>query len=663
MAASAPSPEQLALAARTIRVLTIDAVREAGIGHIGLPLGCAELASVLWAEVLRHDPQDPAWPDRDRFVLSAGHGSMLLYALLHLSGYAVSEQDIRSFRKLGSITPGHPEVGVTPGVETTTGPLGQGVGNAVGMALSERILAARFGSDLVDHRTWALASDGDLMEGAASEAASLAGHLGLGKLVVLYDDNAVTIDGPTSLSFSEDVPRRFEAYGWDVQQIDGHDVQAVRSALRQASQSEDRPHLIACRTQIGRGAPCAGTAKAHGDGGMGDDATHAAARETLEWTLPPFEVPAGARAAFRPAGERGAEQRAQWQARLDRALEDPGTRALWESMIQGRLPGDLDALLPDFRGGAPVATRVASKSCLNAVASAVPSLVGGSADLSGSNGTHLDDESVIGRGKFEGRNLHYGVREHGMAAVANGMALHGGVRPFVGTFLVFSDYMRPAVRLAALMGVPVAFVFTHDSIFVGEDGPTHQPVEQLAALRAIPGLRVWRPADARETGAAWAAALRRQDGPTALALTRQPVPVLEARGVEEQALRGGYVLEAERDPASLELVVVGSGSEVALALETARALNAEGRSVRAVSMPCQQLFLEQDEALRERVLPAAAPRLIVEAGVEAGVALLLRSGDRFHGMHGFGASAGYKVLAEHFGFTTDAVLAAAREML
>ncbi len=663
MAASAPSPQQIALAARTIRVLTLDAVREAGIGHIGLPLGCAELATVLWASVLRHDPQDPGWPDRDRFVLSAGHGSMLLYSLLHLSGYAVSEQDIRSFRKLGSITPGHPEAGVTPGVETTTGPLGQGVGNAVGMALAERIQAARFGSELVDHRTYVIASDGDLMEGAASEAASLAGHLGLGKLVVLYDDNGVTIDGPTSLSFSEDVGRRFEAYGWEVQKIDGHDPDAVRAALRQASQSEDRPHLIACRTQIGRGAPCAGTAMAHGDGGMADDATYAAAREALDWKLPPFEVPPEARAAFRPGAERGASLRMEWQARLERALEDPGTRTLWEGMIQGRLPGDLAARLPDFRGGDPIATRVASNRCLNALAPAVPSLVGGSADLIGSTGTALSGESVIERGKFEGRNLYYGVREHGMAAAANGMALHGGLRPFVGTFMVFSDYMRPSLRLSALMGAAVTFVFTHDSIFLGEDGPTHQPVEQLAALRAIPGLRVWRPGDARETAAAWLAALRRQDGPTALALTRQAVPVLEAEGIEENAQWGGYVLEAERDPEALELVVVGSGSEASLALETTRALNAAGRSVRAVSMPCQQLFLEQDEAYRERVLPAAVPRLIVEAGVESGVAMLLRPGDRFHGMRGFGASAGAKALAEHFGFTREALLAVARDML
>ena len=663
MPAPEPSPKQIALAARTIRVLTLDAVREAGIGHIGLPLGCAELATVLWASVLRHDPQDPGWPDRDRFVLSAGHGSMLLYSLLHLSGYAVSEQDIRGFRKLGSITPGHPEVGVTPGVETTTGPLGQGVGNAVGMALAERIQAARFGSELVDHRTYALASDGDLMEGAASEAASLAGHLGLGKLVVLYDDNGITIDGPTSLAFSEDVGGRFEAYGWEVQKIDGHDPGAVRAALRRASQSEDRPHLIACRTQIGRGAPCAGTAMAHGDGGMADDATHAAARQMLDWTLPPFEVPPEARAAFRPGALRGASLRKDWQARLDRALEDPGTRTLWEGMIQGRLPADLEAHLPDFRGGDPIPTRVASNRCLNALAPAVPSLVGGSADLSGSNGTGLSGESVIERGKFEGRNLHYGVREHGMAAAANGMALHGGLRPFVGTFMVFSDYMRPSLRLSALMGVAVTFVFTHDSIFLGEDGPTHQPVEHLAALRAIPGLRVWRPGDARETAAAWLAALRRQDGPTALALTRQAVPVLDAEGIEENAQRGGYVLEAERDPGRLELVVVGSGSETSLAVEAARALNAAGRSVRAVSMPCQQLFLEQDESYRERVLPAGMPRLIVEAGVESGVAMLLRPGDRFHGMRGFGASAGVKALAEHFGFTREALLAVAREMI
>ncbi|MBW2414205.1 MAG: transketolase [Deltaproteobacteria bacterium] len=658
---ASPGSEQIALAARTIRVLTVDAVREAGIGHIGLPLGCAELATVLYSEFLRHDPQAPDWPDRDRFVLSAGHGSMLLYSLLHLSGYGISAGDIERFRKLGSITPGHPEVGETPGVETTTGPLGQGVGNGVGMALAERILAARFGSDLVNHRTWVLASDGDMMEGTASESVSLAGHLGLGKLVVLYDDNGVTIDGPASLSFSEDVPARFEAYGWDVQRVDGHDPQSVRAGLDRALQSEDRPHLIACRTQIGRGAPCAGTAKAHGDGGMSDDATHAAVREALDWDLPPFQVPDGARQVFRAGAERGAQARKEWQVRLDRALEDPGTRALWQAMSGGQLPADLGGLLPDFRGADPVATRVASNRCLNALAPALPTLVGGSADLSGSNGTRLEGEAWIERGKFEGRNLHYGVREHGMAAIANGLALHG-LRPFVGTFLVFSDYMRPSVRLAALMRQPVAFVFTHDSIFVGEDGPTHQPVEQIAALRAIPGLYVWRPGDARETAVAWVAVLERSDGPTALALTRQALPVLEGDGIEDGAARGGYVLVPERDAGNPELVLVGSGSEVSLAREAATALNAEGRSVRAVSLPCQQLFLEQDGAYRDSVL-AGAPRLVIEAGVENGVSALLRPGDRFHGMRGFGASANYRDLAVHFGFTTERVLEIAREML
>jgi transketolase len=636
-------------------------VREAGIGHVGLPMGCAEIGTVLFGEFLRHDPSDPDWPDRDRFVLSAGHGSMLLYSLLHLSGYALSLDDLRQFRRLGSITPGHPEHEMTPGVETTTGPLGQGLGNAVGMALSERILAARLGSEIVNHRTYALVSDGDLMEGAASEASSLAGHLGLGRLITIYDDNGVTIDGPASLSFSEDVPRRFEAYGWDVQQIDGHDPVAIRAALEQAQQSEDRPHLIACRTRIGLGCPNVGTSKAHGDAGMGDDQVWTATRENLGWTLPPFELPEGAGDAFAANASAGRDARIAWQSRLERAQADAGMRDLYERMMQRQLPPDLAAALPDFRGTKAIATRVASNQILNAVAARVPSLIGGSADLAGSNGTHIADAATVERGKFEGRNLSYGVREHGMAAIANGMALHGGLRPFVATFLVFSDYMRPAVRLAALMKQQVTFVFTHDSIFVGEDGPTHQPVEHVAALRTIPGLRVWRPADPRETVAAWLMALEYTEGPTALVLSRQALPVLEADAVEELARRGGYVVAPETG--SCELVIVGTGSETSLAIEAARALGASGRSVRAVSVPCMQLFLEQDESYRDSVMPANVPRLFVEAGVEMGVAQLLRPGDRFHGMRSFGASANYKDLAVHFGFTAERVAEIAREML
>ncbi len=655
---SALSPEA-ALAAKTLRILTVDAVRQAGIGHVGLPLGCADLGVVLFGSVLRHDPSDPAWPDRDRFVLSGGHGSMLLYGLLHLSGYALSLDEIRRFRQLGSATPGHPEYGHTPGVETTTGPLGQGFGNAVGMAIAERMLAARFGSELVDHRSYVLASDGDMMEGVASEAASLAGHLGLGRLIVLYDDNRVTIDGATDLAFSEEVSARFQAYGWDVQRVDGHDMQAVRHALAAAQQSEARPHLVVCRTHIGFGSPAVDTAAAHGH--IPDDAVELT-RQNLGWTLPPFELPPGAGEAFRANAERGREQRLAWESRRARALRDERVARLWQAHFEAALPDDLAARIPDFRGEKPLATRQASGRVINAIAPALPSLVGGSADLAGSNLTTIKDGGSVERGKFDGRNLHFGVREHGMAAIASGIALHRGLRPYVGTFLVFSDYMRPSLRLAALMGVPVVYVFTHDSIFVGEDGPTHQPVEHLAALRAIPNLVVWRPGDARETAVAWRAALANRAGPSALVLTRQAVPVLDADGVEAGAARGGWVAIPERGGAP-ELVVVGSGSETALAVDAARALAAEGRRVRAVSLPSLEVFLAQDTAWRESVLPPGVPRLVVEAGVPLGLAPLVGPLDRFHGMTGFGASAPWKALATHFGFTVERVTALAREML
>ena len=655
------SPEAIARAARAIRVLTVDACNRAGIGHIGLPLGCAELGVVLFGEVLGHDPAAPDWPDRDRFVLSAGHGSMLLYSLLHLSGYDLPLEQIGAFRQLGSRTPGHPEHGETPGVETTTGPLGQGFGNAVGMALAERMLAARFGGELVDHRTYVLASDGDLMEGVQSEAASLAGHLGLGRLIAMYDDNGITIDGPTSLSFSENVPQRFESYGWHVQIVeDGHDPAALRAALARARASEDRPHLIVCRTQVGMGSPVAGSSAAHGFG-MGADGAQAT-RDQLEWELPPFELPDDVREVLRPNAERGAGLRRAWQGRLDAALENADARARWQAMQGRSLPDDLDDLLPDFSGAEPMATRQASARVLAAIAQAVPSLIGGSADLAGSNNTTLEGGGTIEPGKFDGRNLYYGIREHAMAAAASGMVLHGGIRPYVGTFLVFSDYMRPAIRLAALMRQPVTYVFTHDSIFVGEDGPTHQPVEQVAALRAIPRLELWRPADAREVVAAWKRALTRDDGPVALALTRQGVPTLDGDDVESRAARGGYVVVPEARPDALELVIVGTGSETQHAVAAARTLAAEGHSVRAVSLPCLEVFLAQEQDYRDSVLPAAR-RLVVEAGVEQGLAAILRSRDRFHGMNDFGASAPWKVLADHFGFTAEAVTARARALL
>jgi transketolase len=648
------------LAARVIRVLTVDAARQAASGHVGLPLGCAEIGVVLFTEVLRHDPSDPAWPDRDRFVLSGGHGSMLLYSLLHLSGYDLPIEEIRRFRQLHSRTPGHPEHGLTPGVETTTGPLGQGLGNAVGMALAERMLAARLGPDLVDHRTYVIASDGDLMEGVGSEAASLAGHLGLGRLIVLYDDNGVTIDGPASLAFSEDVGRRFEAYGWDVQRIDGHEIPLVREAILRAQQREDRPHLIVCKTHIGFGSPAVDTAAAHAT--IGDEATERT-RKALGWTAPPFEIPEGARSEFRALARRGSELRRAWESRRDAALEHPRVSELWESLLGGALPPDLEGLIPDFRGEKPLATRQASSRILNALAPHVPALVGGAADLSSSTGASLKSEGSIERGKYAGRNIHFGVREHAMAAVANGMTLHGGLRPYAGTFLVFSDYMRPALRLSALMRLPVVFVFSHDSIFLGEDGPTHQPVEHLAALRAIPGLRVWRPADARETAVAWLQALRREDGPTALALTRQSVPVLDAQGVEEGAAHGGYVVAREDPPSPPEVVLLATGSEVHLGVEAARRLRGEGRRVRVVSIPCVERFREQDASYQESVLPERAPRVVIEAGVELGLGSFVRRGDRFLGMSSFGASAPQRDLAAHFGLTPERIVEIARGLL
>jgi transketolase len=651
------APHALSAAATAIRVLTVDAVREAGIGHVGLPLGCAEIGSVLFTEFLKHDPEDPSWFDRDRFVLSAGHGSMLLYSLLHLSGYKISLQDLRQFRQLGSITPGHPEHGMTPGVETTTGPLGQGIANAVGMALAERLLAERFGDELVNHRTYVLASDGDLMEGVASEAASIAGHLKLGKLIVIYDDNGITIDGKTDLSFSEDVGKRFEAYGWAVQRIDGHDVQQIRLALTNAGSSSERPQLIMAKTQIGFGSPAVGTSTAHGHLG---DAQVLATRSALKWTQEPFALLEEAYEAFTPVKTRGKEAHAAWLSRKQRALEQPERKELWEQMIERKLPSNLDALMPDFTKDKPMATRQASGKIINALAAAVPSLIGGSADLAGSNSTTIAGSKVVSASDFSGRNLAFGVREHAMGSLANGLVLHGGIRPYVATFLVFSDYMRPPIRLASLMDQPVTYVFTHDSIFVGEDGPTHQPVEHVAALRTIPNLQVWRPADPRETVAAWRSALLRTGGPTALALTRQTVPTIELDGAEEKDRRGGYVvIESEGEP---ELVIVATGSEVGLAVDAAKALAAEGKKVRAVSLPCVEVFFEQDAAYQRAVL-GEARRLVVEAGVQQGLAAVIRPQDSFHGMRGFGASANFKKLAERFQFTSADVTRLARDLL
>ncbi|MFC3230301.1 transketolase [Marinibaculum pumilum] len=662
------SPVTEAELANAIRVLAMDAVEAAQSGHPGMPMGMADVATVLFRDHLRFDPQVPDWPDRDRFVLSAGHGSMLLYALLYLTGYPdIGIDEIRRFRQLGSRTPGHPEIGCAAGVETTTGPLGQGLGNAVGMAMAERMMAARYGAELVDHRTYVIAGDGCLMEGISHEAASLAGHLRLGKLIVLWDDNRITIDGATDLSVSDDQLGRFSALGWDVRAVDGHD-QAEISAALDAARADDRPSLIACRTTIGFGAPKkGGTADAHG-APLGAEEIRAV-REALNWPHPPFDVPENILAAWRRIGGRGAAARADWQARMEAA---PAVRQeAFEFDLGGALPAAADRALAEvaaeFRDSAPkLATRQAAKKVLDALVPAMPNLIGGSADLSGSNGTKSGAHKVITADDFSGTYLHYGVREHGMAAAMNGISLHGGLRAFGGSFLVFTDYCRPAIRLSALMEQPVIYVMSHDSIGLGEDGPTHQPVEQLAALRAIPNLVVLRPADALETAECWRVALTRSNGPSVLVTTRQGVPALQRpEGLQENAAaRGAYVLaEAQGGPA--RAVLLASGSEVMLALAARDILQADHLPTRVVSVPSHELFLAQDAAYRDEVL-ASGDRGVVRAGVEAAIRMgwdrLIGDGP-FVGMTGFGASAPYEELYPHFGITADALADAVRERL
>jgi len=647
--------------ADALRALAIDAVEAAKSGHPGMPMGMADVATLLWTRVLKFDAADPRWPDRDRFVLSAGHGSMLLYGLLHLTGHAGMEmEELRNFRQLGSRTAGHPEHGEHPGIETTTGPLGQGIATAVGMAMAERMLAARFGRSLVDHRTWVIASDGDLMEGISHEAASLAGHLKLGKLTVLFDDNAISIDGGTDLSCSDDVLRRFASYGWATKRIDGHDHAEIAGALGYALRS-GKPTLIACRTVIGFGAPTkAGTAGAHGAPLGPEEAT--AAKAALGWDAPPFTVPAEIAAAWGEAGRRGARDRMAWLRRMQKSP----LRAELERVTQGRLPDDwrsgLDAWKQSLSADRPkLATRQASQKALEALAPAIPELVGGSADLTGSNLTHVKALGTLSPANWGGRHIHFGVREHAMGAAMNGMALHGGLVPYGGTFLVFSDYMRPAIRLAALMRQRVVYVFTHDSIGLGEDGPTHQPVEHLAALRAIPNLHVFRPADAVETAEAWALALGRTDGPSALALTRQALPTLRtAHTPENLTARGGYVLvEAS---AARRATLIASGSEVAIAVAARELLEAEGIATAVVSMPCFELFQQQDETTQAITLGAGL-RVGIEAAVGFGWDRLLGLSGLFIGMAGFGASGPYEKLYRHFGITAEAVAAAVTRRL
>ena len=648
------------LMADAIRALAIDAVQAANSGHPGMPMGMADAATALWSRALKYDAADPRWPDRDRFVLSAGHGSMLLYALLHLTGQSgMTIENIKNFRKLHSPAAGHPEFGEAPGIETTTGPLGQGLANAVGMALAERLLAARFGKSLVDHRTWVIVGDGCLMEGISQEAISLAGHLKLDRLTVLWDDNSISIDGGTDLSTSEDQLKRFAAAGWATKAVDGHDAAAVAAALSMAMRSK-KPTLIACKTIIGFSAPTkAGTAGAHG-AALGPVEAQGA-KDALGWTAAPFEIPEPIAADWLRVGARGATPRRAWLKRLARHP----MRAEFERVMAGRLPDTFHetvaALKTDIVDTRPkLASRQASQKSLDALVPAIPEMIGGSADLTGSNLTLVKGMGIVSPGNFAGRYIHYGIREHGMAAAMNGIALHGGVIPYGGTFFVFSDYMRPALRLAALMRQRVIHVLTHDSIGLGEDGPTHQPVEHLASLRAMPGLFTFRPGDAMETAECWELALRRADGPSILALSRQTLPSLRGDMAENRSARGGYVLAEADGPRQVTLLA--TGSEVAIAMDARMALASDGITAAVVSMPCWELFAQQDESYRASVLGTVL-RVGVEAGVSMGWDRWLGPDGIFVGMSSFGASAPFQDLYKHFGITPDAIVVAVKKRL
>jgi transketolase len=655
------------LAVTTIRTLAMDAVQRADSGHPGTPMALAPLAYVLFTRILKHDPGDPGWPDRDRFVLSCGHASMLLYSVLHLSGYDLPLDELEQFRQWDSKTPGHPELGLVPGVEMTTGPLGQGVATSVGMAMAEAHLAARFNTAehaVVDHRTWVLCSDGDLMEGVSSEAASLAGHLRLGKLVWLWDDNRITIEGSTELAFSEDVGARFAAYGWRVLELeDVNDLAAVNATLEEAAASDLRPTLVRVRTHIAWGAPTKqDTADAHG-APLGEDEVRAA-KKTYGWPEDAsFLVPPEVLSRCRQARDRGADLRRRWRELRDAwAAADPTAAREWTRRLGRTLPPGWEAALPAFEEGAKIATRAASGKVLNAIAPVVEELFGGSADLAPSNKTLIADGGHFSADNPGGRNLHFGVREHAMAAALNGLVLHGGLRPYGGTFLVFADYMRPSIRLAALMEQPVIYVFTHDSLWVGEDGPTHQPVEHLLSLRAIPGLVVLRPADANETAAAWKVALERTAGPTALCLSRQGLPVLEGgrERSREGVARGAYVLSDGDGPP--QLLLVATGGEVALAVAAQRELTERGVASAVVSMPSRELFGAQPEAYRRQVLPTELPKLSIEAGVTMGWREIVGDGGAMIGIDRFGASAPGAEVAARLGLTVEAVVARALEL-
>jgi transketolase len=649
----------------TVRCLAMDAVQKANSGHPGTPMAQAPAAYVLWTQFLKHHPANPGWADRDRFVLSCGHVSMLLYSLLHLCGYDLSLEELKQFRQWGSRTPGHPEFGHTPGVETTTGPLGQGIGNACGMAMAERWLGERFnrpGFRIVDHRTFAFAGDGDIMEGVAQEVASLAGHLALEKLVLLYDNNHITIEGSTSLAFSEDVGKRFEAHGWRVLQVtDGEDLEALARAYAEACQPCGKPTLINCRTIIGFPAPTKqNTSGAHG-APLGEPEVRAT-KEILGWDPDAhFVVPPEALAEWRKCETRGAEQEAAWNALFERyQAAYPELAAEYQAMLKGELAPGWDSLLPAFNAGEKLATRAAGGKAINALAARIPNLLGGSADLNPSTSTYLKD-----LGDFEptssGRNIHWGIREHAMGAALNGMSAHGGLQVFGATFFIFSDYMRPSVRLAALMKLPVKYVWTHDSIGVGEDGPTHQPVEQLMSLRMVPNMTMIRPADANETVVAWRQAMEHKTGPVGLVLTRQNLPVLDPAKTQG-ALRGAYILEEASAPA--QVILLGTGSEVHLALAARTVLEGQGIPTRVVSMPCWELFQQQAPAYRQEVLPPAVKaRVSIEAGVTFGWERWVGDGGASIGLDHFGASAPAETLFEQFGFTVDHVVATAKGLL
>ena len=648
--------------ANAVRALSMDAIARANSGHPGMPLGMADAATALFTDHLRFDPEAPDWPDRDRFVLSAGHGSMLLYSLLHLTGYDLTIDDLRSFRQLGSKTAGHPEYGHCPGVETTTGPLGQGLATAVGMALAERLLNARFGDDLVDHHTYVIAGDGCLMEGISHEAIDLAGHLGLAKLIVLYDDNQITIEGATELSPSVDVDRRFEAVGWRVSVVDGHDAEAVSRALAEA-RTATRPTMIRCRTTIGFGSPNkAGTSGVHGSP-LGA-AELAATKAALDWPYGAFEVPEAIHSAWHEVGEAGRTTRLAWEQRLASAPAE--VAAAFNHATARGVSAEVFTALAEAANSyvenqTALASRQSSQQVIELLAGLEPTLLGGSADLSGSTGSKASSQRAVTKADFSGSYVNYGIREHAMGAIMNGLALHGGFRPYGSTFLAFADYARPAIRLSALMELPVVYVFTHDSIGLGEDGPTHQPVEHLASLRAIPGLRVIRPADAAETAWAWAVA-EASNTPTVLVLSRQTLPALPAtaRAEANPVARGGYVViepDGER-----EVTLIGTGSEVGLAMAAAAELAADGIAAAVVSMPSFELFAAQDPAYQGEVLGTAG-RIGVEAGIRQGWDAYLRPGDEFIGMGGFGASGPADQLYEHFGITVAALTRTARHLI